>query len=321
MTDNDNDDTGSESSEPKDGEPAGLRLTDVERALRSSDPNAPALLQRFLDEPDPELKDPPAGTMRTNDLEQQLNQARRKRTKKARIKASTDVWRKFLTQKPPLPPRFSTADIVTDLYLNGGPSGRAMALRCVDEVEWKIGFFGAVKRIGKLAEDRLDAVAWAAVNGKVSGANKLPSNATRSYLQKRAWRFLRDLGRGTPELYPWWAAEFLLRSADNGSTASSRITQSFAAQSYSVPAALHEAWKVKPEPLLLIVQGAGITYTVKQGWAALKKLHPDAAKEPAPAWVKTLIADDNEARHEIFVEIAKKSPTFAHAQQIGRAHV
>jgi hypothetical protein len=313
VTDND-DDTGSDSGADKsDGEPAGLRLADVERALRSNDPNAPALLQRFLDEPDPPLKDPPSGTMRTNDLEQQLNQARRKRTKKARIKASTDVWRKFLTQKAPLPPRFTTADIVTDLYLNGGPSGRSMALRCIDEVSWKIGFFGAVKRIGKLAEDRLDAVAWAAVNGKVGSDYASPSGATRTYMKKRAWRFLRDLGRATPELYPWWAAEYLLRSGDSGSTASSKITQSFAAKSYSVPAALFEAWKVKPEPLLLIVQGAGITYTVKQAWAALKKLHADAAKEPAPAWVKTLIADDNDARHEIFVEIAKKSPTFAHA--------
>ena len=315
MTDNDSNDTGSDNAdgEPNKDEPGGLRLTDVERALRSGDPNAPALLQRFLDEPDPELKDPPAGTMRTRDLETQLTQSRRKRTKKLRIKASTDVWRKFLTQKAPLPPRFTTADIVTDLYLNGGPTGRSMALRCIDEVEWKIGFFGAIKRIGKLAEERLDAVAWAGVYGKVSSEHASPSGATRSYMQKRAWRFLRDLGRATPELYPWWAAEYLLRS-ESGSTASSRITQSFAAKSYSVPVALFESWKLKPEPLLLIVQGAGITYTVKQAWAALKKLHADAAKEPAPAWVKTLIADDNDARHEIFVEIAKKSPTFAHAQ-------
>ncbi|MDP2341018.1 MAG: hypothetical protein Q8O67_08675 [Deltaproteobacteria bacterium] len=316
MVDNDTDDSSesSETSDAKDAEPAGLRLTDVERALRSNDPNAPALLQRFLDEPDPTLKDPPAGTMRTTDLEQQLNQARRKRTKKARIKASTDVWRKFLTQKTPLPPRFTTADIVTDLYLNGGPSGRSMALRCVDEVSWKIGFFGAIKRIGKLAEDRLDAVAWAAVYGKVGSDYASPSGATRTYMKKRAWRFLRDLGRATPELYPWWAAEYLLRSGDSGSTAANRIASSFAAKSYAVPLALFESWKLKPEPLLLIVQGCGITYTVKQAWAALKKLHPDAAKEPAPSWVKTLIADDNDARHEIFVEIAKKSPTFAHAQ-------
>ncbi len=311
MTELDNDDTGTESNE---GEPAGLRLSDVERALRSSDPNAPALLQRFLDEPDPPLKDPPAGTMRTNDLVNQLNAARRKRSKQARIKASTDVWRKFLTQKAPLPPRFATADIVTDLYLNGGATGRAMALRCIGEVEWKIGFYAAVKRIAKLAEDQLDAVTWALVNGKVSSEHTSPSPATRTYLQRRAWRFLRDLGRAAPELYPWWAAELCLRTGNKHCVALGNITSSFAAKSHRIPAALFESWKLKPEPLLLIVQGCGLTYTVKQAWAALKKLHADAAKEPAPSWVKTLIADDNEARHEIFVEIARKSPTFAHAQ-------
>ncbi len=299
-----------------DGAPQGIRFEDVEKALRGNDPNAPRLLQQLLDEDDPPLKDPPAGTMRTNDLVQALNVARRKRQKAQRIKASTDVWKKFLTQKAPLPPRFKASDVVTDLYLNGGDDGRAMALRCIDEVEWKIGFFGAVKRIGKLAEERHDAVAWANVYGKVQGAHASPSGATRSYMGKRAWRFLRDLGRATPELYPWWAAEYVLR--DPGwSKASGKISSSFAAKSYGIPPSLHEAWKLKPEPLFLIVQGAGYSSTVKAAWAALKKLHADAAKEPTAAWVKTLIADDNDARHEIFVEIAKKSPAFAIAQLPG----
>lgn len=309
MTDSTNDDDGNSSG------PQGLRFADVESALRGFDPNAPALLQRLLDEEDPELKDAPAGTQRTDELVQALNVARRKRTKKARIKASTDVWRKFLTQKTALPPRFQSADVVTDLYLNGGDAGRAMALRCLDEVEWKIGFFGAVKRIGKLAEERHDAVAWAAVYGRIQSQYQSPSGATRTYMAKRAWRFLRDLGRATPELYPWWAAEYLLR--DGGYPASSKITSSFQAKSYGIPAVLHDAWKLKPEPLFLIVQGAQNAHTVKTAWAALKKLHADAAKEPSAAWVKTLIADDNSARHEIFVEIAKKSPAFSIAQLPG----
>jgi hypothetical protein len=294
----------------------GIRFEDVEKALRGFDPNAPRMLQQLLDDEDPPLKDAPAGSMRTNDLVQQLNSARRKRQKSQRIKASTDVWRKFLTQKAPLPPRFRSSDVVTDLYLNGGDQGRAMALRCIDEVEWKIGFFGAVKRIGKLAEDRHDAVAWASVFGRIQSQYASPSGATRSYLAKRAWRFLRDLGRASPELYPWWAAEILLRDPAH-SPVVRKVTASFQPKGYGVPPTLHEAWKQKPEPLFLIVQGASYSRTVKQAWAALSKLHPEAAKEPSAAWVKTLIADDNDARHEIFVEIAKKSPAFAIAQLPG----
>ncbi len=303
-----------DSTDHDDGAPAaqGLRFEDVEKALRSFDPNAPSLLQRLLDEDDPVDKDPPDGAQTTRDLEQALTAARRKRTKQLRIKSSTDVWRKFLTQKGPLPPRFQASDVVTDLYLNGGAAGRAMALRCLDEVQWKIGFFGAVKRIGKLAEERHDAVAWAAVYGRIHGSYQSPSAATRTYMGKRAWRFLRDLGRAAPELYPWWGAEYLLR--DGGHPAASKITTSFQAKSYGIPAGLHDAWKLKPEPLLLIVQGAPQPNAVKTAWTALKKLHAEAAKEPSAAWVKTLIADDNDARHDIFVEIAKKSPAFSTAQ-------
>lgn len=299
-----------------EGTAQGIRFEDVEKALRAFDPNAPRMLQQLLDEDDPPLKDPPTGTMRTNDLVSALSVARRKRQKKQRIKASTDVWKKFLLQKAPLPPRFKSSDVVTDLYLNAGIDGRAMALRCIDEVDWKIGFFGAVKRIGKLAEENHDAVAWASVYGRAQSQHSSPSGATRSYMAKRAWRFLRDLGRASPELYPWWAAEYLLR-AGGYSTAGRKITSSFTAKAYGIPPALHEAWKAKPEPLFLIVQGAADSNTVKQAWGALKKLHADAAKEPSAPWVKTLIADDNDARHEIFVEIAKKSPTFALANLPG----
>ncbi len=293
---------------------AGISIDDVERALRAFDPNAPRLLAQLLSDDDPELKDAPAGTQRTKDLTSALAVARRKRPKRGRIKASTDVWRKFLTQKAPLPPRFKTGDIVTDLYINGGEPGRAMALRCLNEVPWTIGFFAAAKRIGKLAEERHDAVAFATVYGRIDGQHGSPSGGTRSYMAKRAWRYLRDLGRATPELFPWWAAEFVLHNESGYSRAASRITQSFTGKSYGVPPSLHEAWKQKPDPLFLIVQGAHGGNTVKQAWAALKKLHPDAAKEPSAAWVKTLISDERSERHDIFVEIAKKSPAFALAQ-------
>lgn len=284
-----------------------LSFADIERALNAGEVDAPALLKRFLGQPDAVVKDPPAGTITTDELQRRLNVARRKRRKSERIKASTEVWRTFLTQPAPLPERFKVADVVVALYQRAEPSSQALVLRLVEEVPWDYGFFGAIKRIAKLAEDSHDVLTWATIHAMARGARGTVSGATRTYLSKRAWRFLRDLGRALPELFPWWSAEFLLRSR-SWSPTSNKIMDSLG-KGRGMAKALTESWAKSPGPLLLIVQGARDTSPVKAAWAALKKLHPDATKAPDPSWLKSLLADGNEQRHEVFVDVTKLAPS------------
>ena len=55
-----------------------LTAADVEKALFAGEVDAPALLLRFLEQPDAEVKDAPAGAITTNELLQKLVVARRK---------------------------------------------------------------------------------------------------------------------------------------------------------------------------------------------------------------------------------------------------
>ncbi|HEY1099106.1 MAG TPA: hypothetical protein VGF99_09255 [Myxococcota bacterium] len=286
-------------------------FADVERAIFAGDVDAPAVLQRFLEAPDAELKNAPTGTIRTPELLQKLTVARRKGGKAQRIKASTAVWRTFLTQPAPLPERFFVAEAIVRLYQEGNShgvdAGRQLLLRLINEVPWHLGFFGGIKRVGKIAEDELDAVTWAAVYGRAQSAGGTSSTATRNYMSKRAWRFLRDLGNAMPDLYPWWAAEFLLRCASWTST-SGHIARSMDGKSRSISKRITESWSKSAEPLLLIVQGANYDYAVKSAWEATKKQHADVAKAPSAAFIKGLLRDDNRARHDVFVDLTKLVP-------------
>ncbi len=288
-----------------------LTFVDVERALQAGDVDAPALLKRFLDQPDAEVKNPPAGAITTTQLLQSLSVARRKRSKAERIVASTEVWRTFFNQPAPVPERFHVADAIVRLYqqgnVHGVDAGRQLLIRLVNEVPWHLGFFGGIKRVGKLAEDELDAVTWAAIHGKAPSASGTSSAATRSYLNKRAWRFVRDLGNAVPDLFPWWAAEYLLR-ASGYTQAAGKIGYSMSGKSRSMPKRLQDSWGKSPQPLLLIVQGAGYDYSVKTAWEALKKHHPDAAKAPEAGWIKSLLADESRGRHDVFVDLTKIAP-------------
>ena len=295
-----------------DTETKTLPFADVERAFVAGDVDAPALLKRFLDQPDPELKNAPAGTIRTDELLQKLGVARRKRSKADRIVASTEVWRTFFNQPGPLPERFLVADALVRLYQQGNvqgvDAGRQLVIRLINEVPWHVGFFGGIKRIAKLSEDELDAVTWAAVYGRAPQGGGTSSAATRSYLGKRAWRFLRDLGNAVPDLFPWWAAEYLLRLSTY-TPASYKITSSMSGKSRGMSKRLTETWTRSPQPLLLIVQGAGYDQGVKAAWEALKKHHADVAKAPDLSFLKGLLADDSRGRHDVFVDITKTAPS------------
>jgi len=287
-----------------------LSFADVERAVRDGRDDAIDVVTRFLRQPDKAPDPVPAGYIDTGELARRLQKARGKRTKRERSKASTEVWRAFLAQPAPLPERFKLADLIVDVYERGGDAGRETVRRIAKDVPWDHGVFGGLKRVLKIAEDRHDATTWAVISGAASNARGASSGATRSYLAARAWRFVRDLGRAVPELYPWWGAEILLHTA-NWSRASSRVQGTMS--SARGHKALHEAWSLSPLPLTLIMQSAPNDGAVRAAWQALSKLHPQAAKAPSTTLVRALLSDQNSGRHEAFLELQKGAPTVTSA--------
>ena len=76
------------------------------------------------------------------------------------------------------------------------------------------GIWKAFKRIYKLAEDRHDAAMFGVLAYRLDAFYTLPHTGeimpgTIVYMRRRPWRYLRQLGRAVPELYPQFAAQVL----------------------------------------------------------------------------------------------------------------
>jgi hypothetical protein len=283
-----------------------MTLADVRTRVLAAAPDALEAVQQLMGQADPET---PAGGISVNDLNRSLSRARNKRGgKPARRKASNEAWLAFLSQPHPIPARFGLGDVVVELYNNDAPAQRQLLHRMIDECDWGHGLFAGFKRVFKLAEQRLDAPTWARLVVKAAGGGE-SSSSTRKYMQNRAWRFLRDLGRSTSELFPWWSAEIMRRDETRYSTLTGHIVQSWEKKSYSIPATLHESWKASAAPLWLILETN--VHFAKRALIAIKKLHPKAAAEVEPALIGRLCFSDKGAdHHQVAIELLDQ-PRFA----------
>jgi hypothetical protein len=194
-----------------------IELSDLQRLARSDSPDLAAAVIAFLAQPDPAPERAlPAGAVT---LQQMLGQvgyaALRWVPKKEKRERITAAWKSYLAQpEPPAPPRFALAALLVDTYERGSEAGRAAILELTKRAQPRFGLWGGLKRIYKRAEATLDAelfgaLAWSFDHWYANRSGVEVSVGTLLYLRRRAWRFLRNLGRAVPALYPQFAAEVL----------------------------------------------------------------------------------------------------------------
>jgi hypothetical protein len=226
---------------------------------------------------------------------------------------------------PYAPRRLRLGKLLIDLDARGDEVGRAALLDVFARGTFKWGVWKAAKHIYKLAEARHDAAMFGVLAYRFDtlGGGDV-GVGTRIYLRRRAWRYLRLLGRGTPDAYPVFAVEVLRHypasvTEDSSSWVAAHIF-CYQPRMPSTELALSEgdellearafpaAWKVSPAPLLRLLEVAQADVVCEFAIRCLRGDHPLALRSVEPAWIARLGERPLPAIHAFVVQLLKDSP-------------
>jgi len=312
-----------------------LTAADLERLARAEAPDLVEAVMALLEQPDkPPEKPLPQGALDFSQLLSLLSQASARRSSEARRTQAHQAWQRFLAQKDvPFPPRLALADLLVSLYERNTSASRAVLLQLAHKAPLRFGLWGGLKRIYKLAEQRHDAelfgvLAWRFDSERAVGWRQRDvTSGTLSYLQRRAWRYLRHLAQAVPELYPQFAVE-VLRHYD----AETRWRQCWVAHhiwahdsgGYSASTfpieppndmvkkrAFSEAWKRSPDALMRLLDTCQSDPAARFAIQGLRKDFPDVLRSSlTPAWLDRLARRPLASAHDFLVETLQASPEF-----------
>ncbi|HEY6036678.1 MAG TPA: hypothetical protein VIV58_20515 [Kofleriaceae bacterium] len=328
------------------GESTRLAYADLERAVAVGDPQLGALIVRYLEQPDPGAGQPeidqglgepvavevPAGAVTFDTLKTGLSGYGMRGKNATEKKLARREAFAAAEGSPFAPPRLRLGKLLLALYEQGAPHGRAALLEVFARAPIKWGVWQGMKAIYKLAEERHDAAMFGALacrfDRQQGGAGEI-GGGTFMYLKRRAWRYLRLLGRALPDAYATFCVEVLRNyPADQGRYQSSLVAAHIWAHEdmrwvrgtagFSPPTgdavlakrAYPAAWKLAPAPLLRLLESADNDAVC--GWAiiSLRGDHPLALRGVEPAWLARLGMRPFASIHAFVVTLLKDSPEF-----------
>ncbi|KYF75355.1 hypothetical protein BE20_14135 [Sorangium cellulosum] len=313
--------------------PNPIDIANVKQLAASGSPALAEILEAYLEQPDPAPEAPPReGALTFAAFLQLLSVAQGRSTPEQRREQATDAWRRFLAQVDAAPPpRLELADLLVRIYEEGTDAGRSALCDVAKSAPLVFGAWGGLKRIYKLAEARLDAELFGALayrfDAELSrGGRREVSRGTLIYMRRRAWRFLRELGRSTPELYPQFAVEVLRHYTPDTAFRDLWVANhiwAHGAGKYDgrsfhggVPPsdmvkhrAFGEAWRRSPDPLMLLLSTCQADPPARFAIQGLKKDFADALRSAAtPAWLARLATRPLASAHDFLIETLLGSP-------------
>ena len=323
-----------------------LVLGDIERAIAAGDPQLGELVVRYLGQDDPEPGRPeldpttndddetqvrvdvPAGAFTLDELAHVVRAGMRGKNATERKLARREAFA-AAEASPFAPPRLRLGKILIALYERGDLAGRAALIHVFANARLNWGVWQAAKTIYKRAEERADAAMFGvlAYRFDVPGQIADVSVGTKLYLMRRAWRYLRLLGRALPEAYTQFVVEVLRHYPSSiGSYQQSlvaahiwghtnmrwaRTTSNFEPQTDSLTArAFPNAWKLSPSPMLRLLETAQNDSVCQLAIQWLRGDHPLALRAVEPAWLARLGGRPFAAIHTFVVQLLKDSPEF-----------
>ncbi len=288
---------------------ADLTLDDLRTLARGQAPDLAQAIVHFAQQPTPEPETVPEGALTPDVFESMLSQAQDEPREAVRRMKIALLWRRYLTQTDPAPAgRYLLADFLVELYLQGTEPIRTALVEVAATAPLQRGLWGGLKRIYKLAEERQDALLFGAVVGRLDSSPQSTSAVTRGtivYLQRRAWRYLRNLARAVPELYPVFAQATLSRLEPSASTwqplTSSRII-------HGNDELFQTAWKRAPDPLMVLLETAKHNDVAKFAIGKLKQWFPAQLRQVNVEWLSRLAQRPIAAVHDLLVEVLSSTP-------------
>ncbi|HEX5754159.1 MAG TPA: hypothetical protein VFZ09_48705 [Archangium sp.] len=311
-----------------------LTAADLERLSRAEAPDLAEAVLAFLEQPDKVPEKLPQGALAFDGLLNLLRQSQSRHSAEARHTGAREAWQRYLAQKDvPLPARFALADLLVSLYERNTSASRAVLFALARKADLRFGLWGGLKRIYKLAEARHDAemfgvLAWRFdTERSESYRSRDVSRGTLTYLQRRAWRYLRQLGMAVPELYPQFAIEVLRHYEPDTSWRSCWLSNhiwahengNYSANSFSIEPpsdmvkkrAFTDAWKRSPDALMRLLDTCQSDPAARFAIQGLRKDFPDTLRSNiTPAWLDRLARRPLASAHDFLVETLQGSPEF-----------
>lgn len=252
--------------------------------------------------------------------------ALRYKTEPEKRQITQEALRRLLTQESP-PPRLFLAALLLEIYEKNTPQGRASLFHIVKEAPLRYGVWGGLKRIYKLAEERLDAEMFGALAARIDlgmnrGSSHEVGNGTLIYLRRRAWRFLRQLGAQLPVLYPQIAVQVLRHYEAGTRFHGSWIVPRMWPGVFTVDSTrkkpadplkgrpFDEAWKRSPDPLMLLLETCESDTAAAFAIASLRRDFPETLRKVTPAWLARLAGRPLSSAHDFLIDTLAGSPEF-----------
>jgi hypothetical protein len=318
---------------------------DLERAAAARDPELAALIVRFLEQSDPDPGQPeeppedgpvpldPEAYAWPRFVQATSPAALAHKTASERKAARREAWQAIMAA-PNAPPRLRVGSLLLSLFEAGDEPARSALLQVLAECRFVLGAWGGIKQIYKRAEQRHDAAVFGVLAYRFDAIGSGPphnaktsaeiSPGTFIYLRRRAWRYLRQLGRALPELYPTFAAEVLKHYPSGfrfgGSWIASQIWAHHGLIGQGHPTGLggppdqlgvrafDDAWKLSPDPLLRLLEDAECDPVVDFAIRSLKRDHQAALQDPDPGWLARLAERPLGRLHELLVQLLSETP-------------
>lgn len=313
-----------------------IQLSEIERLAAAEAPDLADAIISLLEDGDPYVSDVPEGAVQLDEVLRVVRNSRRQfRDETERKTKVHEIWTRFLGQtNPPLPPRFGLADLVVGLYESGNGAGRATVLELAKRAPLKFGLWAGLKRLYKIAERSLDAELFGVLAWRFDTSFARPAygsevgKGTLLYLRRRAWRFLRNLGRQQPALYPQFAVQALRHYQDDSPSLNQtwipnhvlfHESRSYNANGFSLYGdqddllknrAFDETWKRAPAPLMYLLETCESDRAAKFAIQSLRRDFPGELRKVSPAWLARLAHRTLESAHDFLVETLQASPEY-----------
>ncbi len=242
----------------------------------------------------------------------------------------TEAWEAIGAAKFP-PPRLKLHTTLLELYEANDEWSRATLRHVLKHGRIGWGMWKGMKTIYKLAEERHDAEMFGLLTWRFDDVYSTQmihgevTPATFAYLKRRAWRYLRDVGRTVPELYPLFAVEVLKhyrnkryywggtwvagRIFNYGAYMKNRwlpsgIPDDMASRSYP------DTWDLDEAPLLRLLEQAENDDVCEFAIRGLRHGFPKSLEDVSPEWLARIGERPLPKVQRFVVSLLEQNPKF-----------
>lgn len=317
--------------------------TDIEQAAKLRDPQLSQLVIRYMEQSDPpedreEDADPAVSVPPLSRDAWTLSRLRTTVTSSSLAYKPADerrairksAWDSVLGAPHP-PPRLRLGGLLVELYEAGDEPARAALDEIFTSARIGFGLWQGFKQIYKLAEERHDAEMFGVLAWRLDAMNQTNtkrgevSGGTFLYMQRRAWRYLRNLGQAVPEAYPQFVVQVMRRYPQSFSFWSAWIASQVWGHGLLLgqgrggigrppndlkQRAFPEAWKLSPDPLLRLLEDANNNEVCQFAIHSLSGDFPERLRAVEPAWLARLGQKPLASVHDFVTKILRDDPRF-----------